>query len=700
MSTKPQYSIIIPTYNRARFLLKTLDSVCKQTFPPEQYEIIIVDDGSTDDTEAQITNYKLSPYGGSPEGRQITKPEIYYFKIENGGPAKARNLGIKESKGEIIFFTDDDCMVPPDWMAILLDGYKRHPEVVGVGGWHKATSQKASFLERCEDAVDKKFGSSILNAEIKTNLYFFPFVGAQPANLSYKKSVLEECGGFDENLRSDKWIAKEFNIKVLTRGYLFLHLPLTVKRIKQFGLKDFFYKYASEGRDSFYLHKKYPKFIKDVYGNFLNNFLGLLAHFEISHFYIAYFFSTSFRLVGRTFAKRWERSKVKEAGLLSNENFEILLVRRNLDVGGKLAAGEKKSIQTIGRPFIKQAFMIKKPETAFYSVVIPTYNRAGSLIKALENLVSQTISPEKYEIIVVDDGSTDDTDFQVSRLCQGFGGQASFKLKVKSPEIRYFKIENGGPAKARNFGIKEAGGDIIFFTDDDCTVPSNWMEMLIAGFKKYPEAAGVGGWIWPPEGELEKSAVSRFLHFESFFKHPIVGSFIRNHEILSNDPLMCFGNFAYNTANVCYKKKVLQRIGGFRANFYWPGSEDNDLAFRITRTGHSLLYLPFHVIHSKVMTLSEFAKLHFHRGANGYLMRIMHQEFMEKLKPGSVKDYGSMASFISRFSEPEKFLALIQWLSINAGIRYMKRALKRNPVSSEPIAEIADDREKRKPHHI
>jgi len=681
MSIKlPQYSVVIPTYNSAKTLALTLNSVCEQTLSPEKYEIIVVDDGSTDDTESnvkcQMSNVKM--------------PEIRYFKVENGGLAKARNLGIKKAVGEIIFFTDDDCIAPKDWMEIILDGYHRNPDVVGIGGWYEINSSRAGFLQKCENAMDKKFGSSILNAEIKTNLYFFPFVGAQPANLSYKKSVLEECGGFDENLRSDKWIAKEFNIKVLTRGYLFLHLPLTVKRIKQFGLKDFFYKYASEGRDSFYLHKKYPKFIKDVYGNFLNNFLGLLAHFEISHFYIAYFFSVLFHIGGRTFAKYWERPAVAEASLLPNENFEI----------SKYLTGEEKSTQTSGQPFNKLTLGIKEPIGDFYSIVIPTYNRAKSLINALENLVSQTISPEKYEIIVVDDGSTDDTDFQVSRLRQarlpagqGFGGQASFppaprlwragKLKVKSPEIRYFKIENGGPAKARNFGIEKARGEIIFFTDDDCAVPRDWMETLLAGFKKYPEAAGVGGWIWPPEGELEKSAVSSFLHFESFFSHHIVGSYIRSHEILSNDPLMCFGTFAYNTANVCYKKEVLETMGGFREDFYWPGSEDNELAFRITSAGHSLLYLPFHVMHPKAMSLPEFTKLNFRQGANGYLLRMMHKELLDKIKPGFVNDYGSIASFSLRLSSSGKFVALLKLLSINAGIIYMKRALKRRIMARE-----------------
>ena len=663
---RPQYSIIIPTCNRAETLVKTLDSVMSQTLPRHKYEILIIDGGSTDNTWKKVTEFM----------EQHSDYDIEYFYQKNAGLAKARNLGIKESKGEIIFFTDDDCVVPSNWMATLLDGYRRYPDVVGVGGWRETNSPKTNFLQKCEDALDNKFGGGILDMEIKTNLYFLPNIGAELGYISYKKSVLEQCGRFDENLHSPKLTAKEINIRVFSRGYSFLHLPLKVKRIKKFGLKDFFYQYVAEGRDLFYLYRKYPRLVNDIYGSFLNNVLRQLAYAEISYFYAAYFFSILFRMGGRAIAKYWEYQVVKEADLLPNKTFEIL----------KRMTGEKVTVKTSGRLFNKLTFRIKETAKDFYSIVIPTYNRAESLIKILENLVNQTIPPARYEIIIVDDGSTDDTESQISRLCQSFGGQAK-------PEIRYLKTENGGPAKARNKGIKESKGKFVFFTDDDCAVPKDWMETILAGFKKYPDVAGVGGWIWPPEGELEKSAVSRFLHFESFFGHPIVGSYIRSHEILSNDPLMCFGNFAYNTANVCYKKEALRTVGGFREDFYWPGSEDNELAFRIASAGHSLLYLPFHVIHPKAMSLPEFIRLHFRRGANGYLLRTMHQELLEKLKPSFIKDYGSMASFISRLNGPEKFLAFLEWLSFNAGIMYMKNKLAKRdkPIFSKPEAKVGNN---------
>ena len=122
----------------------------------------------------------------------------------------------------------------------------------------------------------------------------------------------------------------------------------------------------------------------------------------------------------------------------------------------------------------------------------------------------------------------------------------------------------------------------------------------------------------------------------------------------------------------------MEKIKGFREDFYWPGSEDNDLGFRVALAGFPILYIPFHVIHSKAMSFQDFYRMYFHRGANGYLLSTIYLELLEKMKPGFVKDYGSIASFISRFNGPEKFLAILEWLSINAGIRYMKNKLAKD----------------------
>ncbi len=336
-----------------------------------------------------------------------------------------------------------------------------------------------------------------------------------------------------------------------------------------------------------------------------------------------------------------------------------------------------RAIKTRGVPFRKNSSAKTPPGSGFYSVVIPTYNRERGLDTALANVVNQTINPKQYEIIVVDDGSTDGTHKTV------LGIQKRFPEHV----IRYFYRENGGPAKARNKGIKEAKGEIVFFTDDDCAVPPDWMETLLDGFHRYPEATGVGGWYVTPPHKLKESAGARYMHMISFRPHHIVGTLINSHEIISNNPIMCFGTFAYNTANTAYKKKILERVGGFREDFHWPACEDNDLGFRVILAGHYLLYLPFHVIHFRYFCPFDFIKLFFRRGANGHFMRELHRKTLEELKPELVKHHGSIASYALRLSGEYKFWAFLEWASVNAGILYMRQKLKKSIMASGTRAE-------------
>ena len=94
-------------------------------------------------------------------------------------------------------------------------------------------------------------------------------------------------------------------------------------------------------------------------------------------------------------------------------------------------------------------------------VVIPVYNGEKTLKTCLTALEKQTIRRDEYEIIVVDDGSTD----------------SSGEL-AKAGADEYFYQENQGPASARNLGAQKANGDIILFTDSDCEPTENWIEEM------------------------------------------------------------------------------------------------------------------------------------------------------------------------------------------------------------------------------
>lgn len=141
------------------------------------------------------------------------------------------------------------------------------------------------------------------------------------------------------------------------------------------------------------------------------------------------------------------------------------------------------------------------------SIIIPTYNRANLLKRAIESVISQTY--KNLEIIVVDDGSTDNTE-QIVKECQ-------------DSRIQYIRhSKNRGLSAAKNTGIKNSKGDFIAFLDSDDEYLPEKVEKSIEVFKKAPENIGiVCSNFWRIEGEKKKIAVSKrtpFLYFGVFRK--------------------------------------------------------------------------------------------------------------------------------------------------------------------------------------
>ena len=108
---QPTVTVVIPTYNRKGLLPRALTSVARQTRPPD--EVIVVDDGSTDDTEGLVR-------------REF--PDVRYLQQENRGVAAARNRGIREAKGEWLAFLDSDDEWLPQKLTRQLDELREQPE--------------------------------------------------------------------------------------------------------------------------------------------------------------------------------------------------------------------------------------------------------------------------------------------------------------------------------------------------------------------------------------------------------------------------------------------------------------------------------------------------------------------------------------------------------------------------------------------
>jgi GT2 family glycosyltransferase len=190
------------------------------------------------------------------------------------------------------------------------------------------------------------------------------------------------------------------------------------------------------------------------------------------------------------------------------------------------------------------------------SVVIPTYNRAFSLADTLAALAAQDYPPERLDIVVVDNSSTDDTEQVVRTAAQ----RSSFP-------VRYFRKENRGPAAARNYGIARCQGEVLAFTDSDCTVPPTWVQSAVRQFEP-----GVGLVTGPIRGVVHSR------RRPGFFQHQI--------------PDQAKEHPTYPSANVFYPRALVEQAGGLDERFgafaWGPpvGGEDTYLAWQIKRAGY------------------------------------------------------------------------------------------------------------------
>ena len=214
----------------------------------------------------------------------------------------------------------------------------------------------------------------------------------------------------------------------------------------------------------------------------------------------------------------------------------------------------------------------------FVSVVIPTYNRRDLLESSIESLLNQSYPKDRYEIIVVDNSSTDGTE------------EMMHSLQLKSPSLlRYYRKKNEGPGSSRNMGIAKARGIIIAFTDSDCVADTEWLKNGVA---KMTDGVGlVQGKTLPHPGQQQR-----------LVQHTM--------KVISE-------NGFYPTCNIFYWKDALDQVGGISPDFCglncfgkprW-GGEDTDLAWRIKEYGLKSVFADDAVIYHHVFILTSMKEV-------------------------------------------------------------------------------------------
>ncbi|HEX2055144.1 MAG TPA: glycosyltransferase [Nitrospiraceae bacterium] len=182
-------SVVVPTYQRPELLQRCLSALTSQTMDADRYEIIVVDDGASLDTWKAVK--ALAASGSAPAIR-------YLASFPRKGPAAARNLGWRAARGDVIAFTDDDCIASPDWLAA---GWAMFADLGLSGAWGRIV------VPLPEEPTDHDWNTKGLERS-----------PCATANCFYRKTALASVGGFDERFTTAWREDSDLQFTLLERG--------------------------------------------------------------------------------------------------------------------------------------------------------------------------------------------------------------------------------------------------------------------------------------------------------------------------------------------------------------------------------------------------------------------------------------------------------------------------------------------------
>lgn len=221
----------------------------------------------------------------------------------------------------------------------------------------------------------------------------------------------------------------------------------------------------------------------------------------------------------------------------------------------------------------------------FFSIIIPTYNRPEKLKNCLESITKLDYPFDRFEIIIVDDGSPQSLESIIS----------DFQPLIN---VKLIKQENSGPATARNTGVSQAQGKYIAFIDDDCEVTPSWLSIFADGFQQNPNAI-LGGYTI---NKLTKNIYSEA-------SQKLVDYLYRYYNCVPDKAKFFTSN------NFVISKVIFEKIGGFNTTFPLAAAEDRELFDRLYNQGYQMIYLKdAQVEHSHYLTLKTFWQQHVNYG--------------------------------------------------------------------------------------
>lgn len=239
-AAQPLISLVICTYNRDKYILQALQSISAQVFDKSLFELVVIDNNSSDKTASIVQNFIAANPGLN----------AHYIFEANQGLSFARNRGWKEAKAPVVSYVDDDAILSPEYVQEMAMFFTAHPTAAGVGG---------KVIPKYESGEEPAWMNKYLNGFVGTvnhgtEIKKYDEAMKYPAgcNMTYKKEILEKAGGFNNQLKfrsDDKFIfykVRELSDEIYYLPTAYVHHYIDSHRLTFDNFKKLFLKTGNE----------------------------------------------------------------------------------------------------------------------------------------------------------------------------------------------------------------------------------------------------------------------------------------------------------------------------------------------------------------------------------------------------------------------------------------------------------------------
>jgi GT2 family glycosyltransferase len=530
---EPSVSVVVCTRDRPDDLKRCLDSLFRLSTPP--LEIVVVDNGPSDD-RTQVLCAELP---------------VSYVVEPLPGASRARNRGVLETRGELVAFTDDDCVVDPGWLDGLGKSFADQL-VMAASGYigPLELETRGQFLFELHGGFEKRFERKVLDGATSSPVILSGLGGAS-ANLIVRRRAFRHLGGFAEDLgpgtpargAEDAYL----HYRLLAAGYRIAIEPARIvwhrhradeaslrRVLADYSLSAFAYttRCLFENRELGVVHV-WGWWIRHVFRDLRNTFSGRDRAMP---------FGVVLGEIGgiargpwRNVRSSWSRRRIAP-----------------LDVSETQTRVASPRIEII-------------PAHPSMTVVLPSLNRREKLAEVLTGLEQQQFPAERFETVVVLDGSTD-------------GSAEMVRSRETTMRLRLVEQENRGLASARNRGAWEAAEPVVVFIDDDTVPEPQWLSVHADAHRQSPDQHLALGY-YPP-----------VLHDAGLWGL-VVRSWWEDHFRRKLEPGHRWTYIDFAGGNASFPLELFRSFGGFDEDFRGR-REDWELAVRLLDAGVRFAYYP------------------------------------------------------------------------------------------------------------